>query len=87
MAYAAARGRIATLNLVGSIAFGLSAIASVIEPSTSEPLSAAVANATTTLGALCFLAGAVLPLRRPRPAARSALRPDTERERLLRSER
>jgi YrhK-like protein len=52
--------RIAALNLVGSIAFGASAVASLIQPSTNEPVSAAVANATTTAGALCFLAGALL---------------------------
>jgi hypothetical protein len=54
--------RIAALNLFGSIAFGASAIASLVEPSTSEPVSAVIANATTTLGALCFLTGALLLL-------------------------
>jgi hypothetical protein len=55
--------RIVTLNLVGSIAFGVSAAASLIEPSTQEPASAAIANAGTAAGALCFLAGAImLPL-------------------------
>ena len=55
--------RIVTLNLVGSIAFGVSAVTSLIEPSTSEPVSAAIANAGTAVGALCFLAGAImLPL-------------------------
>ncbi len=66
LAFAAVRGGglsrawwIATVNLAGSVAFGVSAIASLIEPSDNEPVSAAIANATTTLGALCFLAGAV----------------------------
>jgi hypothetical protein len=54
--------RIVTLNLVGSIAFGVSAVTSLIEPSTSEPVSAAIANAGTAVGALCFLAGAVMLL-------------------------
>ena len=55
--------RIVTLNLVGSIAFGVSAVTSLIEPSTQEPVSAAIANAGTAIGALCFLAGALmLPL-------------------------
>ena len=55
--------RIVTLNLVGSIAFGVSAATSLIEPSTQEPVSAAIANAGTAAGALCFLAGAImLPL-------------------------
>jgi YrhK-like protein len=52
--------RIAALNLVGSIAFGVSAVTSLIEPSTQEPVSAAIANAGTAVGALCFLAGAVM---------------------------
>jgi hypothetical protein len=54
--------RIAALNLVGSIAFGVSAAASLIEPSTQEPVSAAIANAGTAIGALCFLAGGVMLL-------------------------
>jgi hypothetical protein len=55
--------RIAALNLVGSVAFGVSAVTSLIEPSTQEPVSAAIANAGTAVGALCFLAGAImLPL-------------------------
>jgi hypothetical protein len=54
--------RIAALNLVGSIAFGISAVTSLIEPSTTEPVSAAIANAGTAVGALCFLAGAVMLL-------------------------
>jgi len=52
--------RIAALNLVGSIAFGVSAVAALVEPSTQEPVSAAIANAGTAVGALCFLAGAVM---------------------------
>ena len=52
--------RIAALNLVGSIAFGVSAVTSLIQPSTQEPVSAAIANAGTAIGALCFLAGALM---------------------------
>jgi hypothetical protein len=52
--------RIAALNLLGSVFFGISAIAALVEPSTSEPVSAAIANAGTTAGALCFLAGALM---------------------------
>ena len=51
---------IATLNLAGSVAFGASAIASLVEPRDDQPVSAAITNATTTLGALLFLAGAIL---------------------------
>ncbi len=59
--------QIAALNMVGSVAFGVAAIASLVEPSTSEPVSAAIANAGTTFGALCFLAGALLMLRGATP--------------------
>ena len=61
--------RIAALNMLGSIAFGVAAVASLVEPSTSEPVSAAIANAGTTAGALCFLAGALLLMGGARPAA------------------
>jgi hypothetical protein len=62
--------RIAALNMLGSIAFGVAAITSLVEPSTSEPVSAVIANAGTTLGALCFLAGALMliPGARAKPA-------------------
>jgi hypothetical protein len=62
---------IAALNMVGSIAFGVSALTSIIEPSTDEPVSAVITNAGTTVGAVCFLAGAVLLMREAR-----ASRPD-----------
>jgi hypothetical protein len=58
--------RIAALNMLGSVAFGVAAVTSLVEPSTSEPVSAAIANAGTTFGALCFLAGALMMI--PRPA-------------------
>jgi hypothetical protein len=51
-----------TLNLLGSIAFGVAAVASLVEPSTNEPVSAAIANGGTAAGALCFLIGALLLL-------------------------
>ncbi len=52
--------KIVALNLLGSIAFGVSAIASLTEPATGHPVSAVIANAGTSLGGLCFLAGALL---------------------------
>jgi hypothetical protein len=69
--------QIAALNMVGSIAFGVAAVTSLVEPSTSEPVSAAIANAGTTTGALCFLAGALLMLRgaTPAPGAPAPARP------------
>jgi hypothetical protein len=51
---------IVALNLAGSVAFGIAAIASLVEPSTGEPVSAAIANIGTAVGALGFLVGAVL---------------------------
>lgn len=51
---------IVALNMLGSVAFGVSAITSLVVPSTDEPVSAAIANAGTSVGALCFLVGAVL---------------------------
>ena len=61
-------GGIATVNLLGCLAFGVSAAAAYIVPSTSEELDAALANTTTSLGALAFLVGAQL-LMRENPAA------------------
>ena len=66
LAWVAARGagvqdrRIAALNLVGSVLFGVSAVASYVVPSTGDVLALAAANVTTSAGALCFLAGALL---------------------------
>ena len=60
--------RIAYINLAGSIAFGISAIASYVVPSSGSVLDLAAANFTTVMGALCFLAGA-LPLMRQERAA------------------
>ena len=58
--------------MLGSVVFGVAAVAALVEPSTSEPVSAAIANAGTTAGAICFLAGALMlvpevaePRRRP----------------------
>jgi hypothetical protein len=51
---------IVALNLLGSVAFGISAVASLLEPSSGEPLSARIANAGTSFGGFCFLVGAVL---------------------------
>ena len=49
-------------NLVGSVAFGVSAVAGFIIPSTGELAHAELSNLGTFVGALCFLAGAVLLL-------------------------
>jgi hypothetical protein len=53
---------IAAINLVGCLAFGISAVASYVIPSTGSARDLARSNAFTALGALCFLIGAVLLL-------------------------
>lgn len=60
--------RIAVVNLAGCVAFGISAVASYVVPSTGSALDLAAANAWTALGALCFLVGALLllPMRHSR---------------------
>ncbi|GAA3209383.1 hypothetical protein [Microbacterium terregens] len=55
------------LNMAGSVFFGLSAIGAFVIPQTSNPVSQFWANAGTFLGALCFLAAALLS-RRDDPA-------------------
>jgi hypothetical protein len=63
---------ITALNLVGSIAFGASAVASHVVPASDQPRNVALMNLGTFVGALCFLAGAVLLLfERTRHDARS----------------
>jgi hypothetical protein len=66
---------IAVVNLAGSVAFGISAIAAFIDPADGELLDAAAANTFTFLGAVCFFVGAfmLLPdMGREREAARAS---------------
>jgi hypothetical protein len=51
------------LNLLGSIAFGVSAVAAFVVPSTGELVSPLWANLGTGIGALCFFAAALLARR------------------------
>jgi hypothetical protein len=53
---------ITALNLAGSIAFGASAVASHVVPSSDQPRNVVLMNLGTFVGALCFLIGAVLLL-------------------------
>ena len=55
--------RIAVWNLVGSVFFGIAAIASWVVPDTGELLNTEATNAFTFLGAVCFFFGARLLLR------------------------
>jgi hypothetical protein len=62
--------RIAWLNMIGSILFMISALASFVLPQTGELINSRVSIAGTLLGALCFLIGAILMF----PAWRHAIR-------------
>ena len=53
---------ITLLNLIGSVAFAVSAVAGYIVVSTGELLNVELSNLGTFFGALCFLGGAVLLL-------------------------
>ena len=64
------------LNLVGSVAFGASAVASYIVPATGQIWNTQLSNLGTFVGALCFLAGAMLLLpERTEPAPIAAAVP------------
>ena len=52
--------RIVALNLLGSIAFQISAIAAFIRPATGELVNVPIANLGTFVGAVCFFFGAML---------------------------
>ena len=54
--------QIAWLNMIGSIFFMVSAIASYVLPQTGTMLDVKWANLGTFLGAVCFLVGAALML-------------------------
>ena len=54
----------AVLNLAGSVAFGIAAIAAYWVPTSGSVLDLAAANGFTALGGLCFLIGALLLLPR-----------------------
>ena len=64
LAYRDDRDRLAAVNLAGCVLFGISAVAGYVVPKTGDVLDLAAANWTTALGALCFLIGAVMLMRR-----------------------
>jgi hypothetical protein len=53
---------VAAINLLGSVFFGLAALAAFVRPATGDLLSASIANGGIFLGALCFFWGARLLL-------------------------
>jgi hypothetical protein len=57
--------KIDTVNLLGCILFMVSALAGYVVPETGDVLDLAAANLSTSLGAVCFLIGALLLLREP----------------------
>ena len=48
------------LNMAGSVAFGISAIAAYVVPDTTDPLSSQWVNLGTFIGAICFMVAALL---------------------------
>ena len=59
--------RLAAINLAGCVLFAVSAIASFVVPETGDALDLAAANWSTSLGALCFLVGALMLMPRRAP--------------------
>jgi hypothetical protein len=51
---------VVAVNLGGSVAFGVSAVTSLVMPSSGQPVSLALSNGGTYVGAVLFLIGAVL---------------------------
>lgn len=78
LAWRGGRDAISVLNLVGSVFFGISAVAGHVVPATGDVLDLAASNFATVLGALCFLAGGLMLVPQggeadvPRPRARAA---------------
>jgi len=70
---------IAWLNMLGSVAFMASAIASYVLPSTDAVIDVPLSNAGTFLGAVCFLVGASLMLPAWRAEVRSRSRHPAKR--------
>ncbi|HEU0287465.1 MAG TPA: hypothetical protein VFR22_10510, partial [Nocardioidaceae bacterium] len=55
-------GSIVGINLLGCIFFGISALTGFVLPKTGVEVNEALTNATTSIGAVCFLIGALLLL-------------------------
>jgi hypothetical protein len=63
---------IAWLNMIGSILFMISALASYVLPTTGEYINSSVSIIGTLLGGACFLIGAILMFPAWRHAVRAA---------------
>jgi hypothetical protein len=60
-------GVMALVNLLGCVAFGIAAAGAYVLPSSTSEVSVTAVNVMTSLGALCFLVGAVLLMRGETP--------------------
>jgi len=70
---------IVAVDLFGCVAFGVSALTAYVLPSTGAEVNVAIANLTTSVGALAFLVGALLLLpeaARSRGVPAAVTRPD-----------
>jgi peptidoglycan/LPS O-acetylase OafA/YrhL len=63
-----------SINLLGCVFFGISAVAGYVVPANGSPLDLAAANVSTVLGAACFLTCAVATLRTGRTLKSPRLR-------------
>jgi hypothetical protein len=59
---------IAWLNMLGSIAFGIAAVAALVLPTTGEPINIRWVNLGTALGGVCFFAASAWMGRPVKPA-------------------
>jgi hypothetical protein len=66
---------ITAINLAGSVAFGVSAVASFVRPATGGAVNDTISNIGTATGALCFLIGALLLMPEADREARRAAQP------------
>ena len=53
---------IGAANMLGSVAFGISAVAAYVVPASGDVWNAEISNLGTLVGAICFLIGAILLL-------------------------
>ncbi|HKA69811.1 MAG TPA: hypothetical protein VKG85_11925 [Actinomycetes bacterium] len=70
----------AAVNMLGCVLFGISAVASYVVPASGTILDLAASNWCTSLGALCFLVGALLSLPRRQPDGRHSIGPIVPKE-------
>jgi hypothetical protein len=69
MLFRSPESRIAAINMLGSIAFAISAVGAFVVPSSGELLSLPLVNCFTFIGALLFFVGAALLIPAMRPVS------------------